>query len=112
MMNLYYNDLCEIALYKTAADDHSGEVEQSIGTQGGEDCMSKYTSYDEVKKEVSTLYSQKKHREAITLLESVLKQFPEEIHSTTYNLSILYMEEGRHERSMGILEYGEIQKNC
>jgi len=68
--------------------------------------MSDYKSYDEVKKEVSTFYNQKKYREAITLLESVLNQFPEEIHSTVYDLSILYIKEGRHERSMGILEYG------
>jgi predicted esterase len=72
----------------------------------GEKMEKKYSNFNEVKNEVTRLYKQQKYEKAAAVYESVLKQFPEELSTITWDLAILYKTLGKTEKCMDIFEYG------
>ena len=72
----------------------------------GEKMEKKYSNFNEVENEVTRLFKQKKIKEAVSVYESVLKQFPEELPKMTWDLAVLYKMLGKFEKSMDIFEYG------
>jgi len=72
----------------------------------GEKMEKKYSNFSEVKNEVTHLFKQQKYEEAASVYESVLKQFPEELSTMTWDLAILYKMLGKFEKSMDMFEYG------
>ncbi len=66
----------------------------------------KYSNFGEVKNEVTHLFKQQKYEEAASVYESVLKQFPEELSTITWDLAVLYKMVGKFEKCMDMFEYG------
>jgi predicted esterase len=57
-------------------------------------------------KSVGKLYQEKKYAEAAEILENALTQFPDNLHSNTYNLALVYIQLNQAEKAIKTLEYG------
>jgi predicted esterase len=62
-----------------------------------------FSSYQEMRKHVGDLYSQKKYREASAILSESLARFPDHLYANSYNLALMYGHLGEHEKGVRIL---------
>jgi len=67
-----------------------------------------FQSYDEIDREVTRLYNEKRYEEAIDLLEPVMEEYPDNLYAITWGMAVLYtlLAPAKTEKSMNILEYG------
>ena len=64
-----------------------------------------FSTYQEMREYLGKLYEEKKYREAIELLESVLDRFPEHIHANTWNLAFMYIQFEEFDKGCQALQY-------
>jgi predicted esterase len=61
------------------------------------------SSYQEMRKHVGDLYSQKKYKEAAELLSEALTRFPDFLFANSYNLALMYGHLGEYEKGVNVL---------
>ncbi|MGD8538480.1 MAG: hypothetical protein PVI66_07165, partial [Candidatus Aminicenantes bacterium] len=75
-----------------------------------QDAYVQFSSYQEMRKHVGELYSQKKYREAAEILRAALLQFPDHLFANSYNLALMYGHLGEYEKGvkslLACLEHG------
>ncbi len=66
--------------------------------------------FEKIKKEVITLFKEKKFAEASEIYQKALGQFPERAYDITFTLVQIYLAAGEFDRSLDMFEYGLKQK--
>jgi predicted esterase len=62
------------------------------------------SSYEEIRKKLGELYQDKKYREAETLLESVMEEFPDKIQANSYNLALMRVHLKKYDQAVSALQ--------
>ncbi len=68
----------------------------------------KFSSFEEMDKEVGRLYNEGRLEEAVDILKTAIEQYPDNLYSITWDMAILYalMDPKQTDQSMDIFEYG------
>jgi predicted esterase len=64
-----------------------------------------FTNYQDMRKYVGELYSQKKYSEAVDVLRDALARFPGHLHANAYNLALMYRYLGEYEKGVKVMQY-------
>jgi predicted esterase len=64
-----------------------------------------FSNYQEMRKHVGDLYSQKKYGEAVEVLRDALARFPDHLHANAYNLALMYGHLDEHEKGVTVMLY-------
>ncbi len=64
-----------------------------------------FKNYQDMRKYVGELYSQKKYSEAVDVLRNALARFPDHLHANAYNLALMYGHLGEHEKGIKVMQY-------
>ena len=78
----------------------------SMTTEAQEQEEKQFATYQKMRAHIGKLYLQKKYAEAAEILEKALTQFPDHLHANVFNLALMCVQLGEHEKALNALEYG------
>lgn len=64
-----------------------------------------FANYQDMRKYVGKLYSQKRYSEAVDVLNDALARFPDHLHANAYNLALMYGHLGKYEKGIKVMQY-------